>query len=460
MQTRNVFSVFVRLVLLAATVIGIARTALADTVDRVLVLRNADSPISRAVADDYARRRGVHNVLTIHCRDAAIILTEPQLFEPSTKLRKFLEGGGYTIDPVTLFSAAAEQGESIDFLDYQRHIEGPLRAFLALHPEVDFIVLTKGIPIRITGVPTPTGAMRYSLDSYIAAIDYDKDPKATRVDLTDPSIDSFFATEGKDRHARAWANKYWNSHQPFSHRRFGGYLVTRLDGYTESDAKALTTRSLEAERPTRSGATPRGSILLDAIADNGSAEQPWHQANILPTSHAPGEMLTIAGEDSGHASFDSDMKHTAARLKARAIPAELVASGHFVGNRSGLMGYISWGSNDPHFDAAAYHSLAFAPGAIAETAVSTSARTFVSPLWWSSAGGQSLIADLVSQGVTGVKGFTDEPLMQAMASPNILFDRYTRGWTLAESFYAASSLVGWQDIVIGDPLARAYLSSP
>jgi hypothetical protein len=49
--------------------------------------------------------------------------------------------------------------------------------------------------------------------------------------------------------------------------------------------------------------------------------------------------------------------------------------------------------------------------------------------------------------------------VQAVASPSILFDRYTRGWTLAESFYAASALVGWQDIVIGDPLARAYPST-
>jgi hypothetical protein len=55
-----------------------------------------------------------------------------------------------------------------------------------------------------------------------------------------------------------------------------------------------------------------------------------------------------------------------------------------------------------------------------------------------------------------VKGYTDEPLLQAVASPSILFDRYTRGWTLAESFYAASRFVGWEDVVIGDPLCRAY----
>ena len=51
----------------------------------------------------------------------------------------------------------------------------------------------------------------------------------------------------------------------------------------------------------------------------------------------------------------------------------------------------------------------------------------------------------------------DEPLLQAIASPTIALDRYTAGYTMAEGFYAASHFVGWQDIVIGDPLCSAYL---
>ena len=92
-----------------------------------------------------------------------------------------------------------------------------------------------------------------------------------------------------------------------------------------------------------------------------------------------------------------------------------------------------------------------AAGAFCETAVSTSARTFLP-----TKGDQSLIVDLIAQGATGAKGYTDEPLLQAVASPSILFDRYTKGWTLAESYYAASRLVSWQDVVIGDPLCRSY----
>jgi hypothetical protein len=54
-----------------------------------------------------------------------------------------------------------------------------------------------------------------------------------------------------------------------------------------------------------------------------------------------------------------------------------------------------------------------------------------------------------------VKGYTDEPLLQAIASPSVTVARYTSGFTLAESFYAASRFVGWEDVVIGDPLCRA-----
>ncbi len=117
-----------------------------------------------------------------------------------------------------------------------------------------------------------------------------------------------------------------------------------------------------------------------------------------------------------------------------------------------LMGYVSWGSNDCGFDKAAYHRLRFHPGAIAETFVSTSGYTFAKKddHW------QSLVTDLIAQGVTGVKGYVSEPFTFALARPDILFDRYTSGFNLAESFYMASPVLKWKDIVIGDPLCAPY----
>jgi hypothetical protein len=90
-------------------------------------------------------------------------------------------------------------------------------------------------------------------------------------------------------------------------------------------------------------------------------------------------------------------------------------------------------------------------GAIGDTAVSTSARSFFAQTF-----GQTMIADLIAQGITGVKGYTDEPLLQGISSPTIVLERFTRGFNLAQSFYAGSHFVGWTDVVLGDPLCHPY----
>src|SRR5205807_717098 len=99
----------------------------------------------------------------------------------------------------------------------------------------------------------------------------------------------------------------------------------------------------------------------------------------------------------------------------------------------------------------AYQSLLFAPGSLCDTAVSTSGRTFLPTL-----GGQSLLADLLDHGLSCGKGYSDEPLLQAIASPTISLDRYMAGYTMVESLYAASHFVAWEDIVVGDPLCAPY----
>lgn len=82
---------------------------------RVLVIRNTNSQISMAVADDYMLRRNVNKVLNINCNDNST-------------------------------------DSDFDYLDYQYYvstIENPIKNYLLNHPEIDFIVFTKGIPIHI-----------------------------------------------------------------------------------------------------------------------------------------------------------------------------------------------------------------------------------------------------------------------------------------------------------------------
>lgn len=58
--------------------------------------------------------------------------------------------------------------------------------------------------------------------------------------------------------------------------------------------------------------------------------------------------------------------------------------------------------------------------------------------------------------MTGCKGYVSEPGIMAMAHADILFDRYTAGFNLAESFYSASRRTHCKDIVIGDPVCAPY----
>jgi uncharacterized protein (TIGR03790 family) len=236
---------------------------------------------------------------------------------------------------------------------------------------------------------------------------------------------------------RAYSNRYWNAREPFSHAKFGGYLVARLDGYTAADAKALVSRALEAERGLETG-----KVLLDV--------QPIFGLGDKATQPAPLVGTTIPRE-SDWSEYNADMRHAHDLLVARGIADELDLSEKFMGDRKGLLGYFSWGSNDARFSAQAYQSLRFAPGSLSDTAVSTSGRTFLP-----THGGQTLLVDLIAHGLTCGKGYTDEPLLQAIASPTIALDRYTSGYTMAESFYAASHFICWEDVVVGDPLCCPY----
>ncbi len=111
--------------------------------------------------------------------------------------------------------------------------------------------------------------------------------------------------------------------------------------------------------------------------------------------------------------------------------------------------------------------MAFVPGALAGMFVSTDGRTFKEPpaSWTPSDdarngvfGGshQSLMADLIREGVTGAAGHVDEPYLDATIRPDILFPAYVSGRNLAESYYAAMPYLSWQTIIIGDPLCAPF----
>ncbi|CAN5728933.1 hypothetical protein BH11ARM2_BH11ARM2_30930 [soil metagenome] len=263
-----------------------------------------------------------------------------------------------------------------------------------LAKDIDYIVTTKGVPIRLK-------ESGMSVDAFLTTMDTDIMPLSSL----------------KAEDIRKNINPYFGQKEAFSHDRSHLYLTCRIDGYTVDDCKKLVDNSIAAKPST-------GPFLLDE-ADNRRGE--------------------------GFGELQRTMPKAADLLKARGLKVQLDTGKDFIAPDEPLAGYCSWGSNDNAYKRDLYQKLRFQPGAIAETFVSTSGRTFRP-----TTGGQSLIADLIAQGVTGVKGYVSEPYVFALCRPEILFDRYVNGGNLAESFYAASPIVKWKDVVIGDPLCRPY----
>lgn len=304
------------------------------------------------------------------------------------------------LTPQQLIRVTCTLDEQIPELQYREHIEKVVKARLVSAPlkgKIDYLVICKGVPLRIE-----EGG--YSVDSFLMAYELSLKPMAQQITQAD---------------FKRCANPYFGKREAFSHARYGFYLVSRLDGFRLDDALALISRATNAR-------AEKGVFLLDQD----------------PSKNGPGAKQ-----------FNDGMARAAEQLERNKFEARLDASPLFVGGSTGLMGYYSWGSNDQKFKWESFHSLRFRPGAIAETCVSTSARTFK---YVERQTRQSLIADLISQGVTGVKGYVSEPYTVALCPPDILFDRYTSGYNLAESFWMATPLLKWKDIVIGDPLCAPY----
>src|SRR4029450_5369066 len=79
---------------------------------------------------------------------------------------------------------------------------------------------------------------------------------------------------------------------------------------------------------------------------------------------------------------------------------------------------------------------------------------------WFGGSPQSLVGDLIRDGVTGVSGNVAEPFLQAVVRPQVLFPAYLAGFNLAEAFYLATPYLSWQTVILGDPLCSPFNREP
>jgi uncharacterized protein (TIGR03790 family) len=373
------------LAILALGLVPAAATA--QTAENLLLVINDASPASVQIGEYYTRKRAVQRDHIVHL--------------------------------VININATAVAVETIQRADYNRAIEAPIAAALTkrnLQDQVLYLVLTKGIPLRILGTGGLQGTTA-SVDSELTLL-YRK-----MLGLESP-------ISGRVANPYFLDDKPIAEAKPFTRTLSDLYLVTRLDGFTVDDVLKLIDRS--------AAPTTTGSIVLDekaTLVDRGGDLWLEQAADRLGQAGA-GDRVILEG------------------TRALAKPPGPV------------IGYYSWGSNDPANQLRRF-GLVFAPGAIGGMFVSTDGRTFLEPpaTWAPSppTGGppwmgssQSLAGDLIRDGITGVAAHVSEPFLDATIRPQILFPAYLAGFDLAESFYLAMPFLSWQTVVIGDPLCAPF----
>jgi hypothetical protein len=131
--------------------------------------------------------------------------------------------------------------------------------------------------------------------------------------------------------------------------------------------------------------------------------------------------------------------------------ANLPGNPRYRGSTGGpYMAHYGAGPHDIQFTAEEYRAMRFLPGALGELTWSMSAADLRNPE------SQGNIAVMARNGAAGVQGFISEPYADAISRPEIVLDRYTRGYNLAESFAMGTPFLHWKQVILGDPLCAPY----
>ncbi len=316
------------------------------------------------------------------------------------------------IAKLNVCSVDAPVDEEIDREIYNKNVKLPISDFLKsrrIEGKILYIVTTKGLPLRISGFSGPSGD-RASLDSELSS-------------LYRELIGIEYPLEGGIPNPYYNADPDFKGGHHFNRADFDIYMVTRLTGYNLEDVKGLIDRSLKPQAT--------GKLIFDMNGDNASIGNIW-------------------------------MRKGYRTLRNMGFEVFLERSTKYVTGERDVLGYSGWGSNDPNCSGRFLGNL-WQRGALALIFVSTSARTFDEPPedWttgeWNNTfygSPQSLIADLINEGVTGTAGYVYEPYLETCVQPDILFPAYLSGYNLAESFYMATRYLSWQTVIVGDPLCK------
>ena len=309
-------------------------------------------------------------------------------------------------------------GENISRADYETYIRDVIRTEIASGGwTIYYIVLCKGIPHRIAG----SGTTYSSVDCELCTLEDDFNG------VYDPSTLSY----------NSGANPYYNYlliselcqlfvPGTYTNTVFSGdgvsYLVTRLDGYTVAQVKAMIDKAANSfvaggawyvfdDDPTK-GYDQMGQARtrLDALGENND----YDNTNVFITT-ASGDVIAYVGHGihhnvappSGATYIIDDLNFT---LKNGAICTAYES-------------YFCW-SFGKHDGTA------------------------------SGRNGQGQISDWIQIGGSGGCGYCYEPYQSGIAHEEIFMKAFVAGFPLADAFFLSLYWMSWVSVVIGWPLMR------
>ncbi|MCX6910510.1 MAG: TIGR03790 family protein [Verrucomicrobia bacterium] len=195
-------------------------------------------------------------------------------------------------------------------------------------------------------------------------------------------------------------------------------MVARLDGPDVAAARALVNRALAVETT---------GLLGRAYFDARGSQDGGHKI--------ADDYLRAAHQAARRAGFESVLDE-----KAEVFPADYpmtdvaLYAGWYAGQLAGAVGR---------------RDFRFRPGAVVHHIHSFSAATMNSG--W--------VGPCLARGAGAGVGNVYEPYLQLVLNSQVFFERLLSGRNFAESAYAATPALSWQQTVVGDPLYRPCLFS-
>jgi len=338
-----------------------------------------------------------------HYRDVVVVVNTSSLVSDSVG-QYFIQQRGIPPEHICYVNVSiAEQIDSLTFVNYANQVKTFLQA-LPTSDTINFLVTTKGCPLK---TKRNSGSVWTDIMNNSGSCEGD-------LALLNGPYESYIGQRGR------FSTPYFGKREVFSKNKFGFYITTRLDGYHFNDVKMMIDNSApEAEDP------PADSKFV------------FDRCPVMANYWSYGHWMLQEAHNI---------------VSGRSLNSYLNNDSVYVRNENKVLGYASWGSNDAHdyiwpSDTTGDPYFQFANSAIAETYVSTSARSFKPGTKY----GQSLVSDLIREGISGAKGYVFEPWSSSIAQPHILFERYVSDFNLGESYYMSSPYLSGQDLVIGDP---------